>query len=108
MKTKALASAASLAALLGLAACNQPAPSTVRDTGNMAYPAPLPQGNVATTNTLQRTPDTGSVAFPAPLPQGQVGTTRTGANPRRPTDTGNMAYPAPLPQGQVGTTTLSR
>jgi len=103
MKSTAFASAMSLAAILALSACNAPAPSTVRDTGNMAYPAPLPQGQVSNTNTLARRPDVGSAAFPAPLPQGNVSNTTVG-NPRRPTDTGNMAYPAPLPQGQIETT----
>ena len=43
------------------------------------------------------------MAYPTPLPQGNIGTTRT-QGPNRPTDTGNMAYPTPVPQGNVGTT----
>lgn len=75
------------------------------DTGNMAYPAPLPQGNVGTSATGgARVPtDTGNMAYPTPLPQGNIGTSAT-SGARTPTDTGNMAYPAPLPQGNVGTT----
>ncbi len=105
MKT-AFAAATSLAAILALSACNAPSP---RDTGNMAYPAPVPQGNLATSTgpQSQRRPDTGSVTYPAPLPQGTVSTTTVGGS-RTPTDTGNMAYPAPLPSGNVGTTTLRR
>ena len=107
MKT-AFASAATLGATIGavlaLSACS-PAPTTVRDTGNMAFPAPNAAGQLAPSATGSvRTPtDTGNMAFPAPLPQGQIGTTSTtGAN--TPTDTGNMAFPAPRPQGRVGTT----
>ncbi len=107
MKTTASAAAA-LGALLALSACNTPAPSQVRDTGNMAYPAPLPQGNIGGSGTAMRQPDTGSVAYPAPLPQGNVSTTNTTGYSRTPTDTGNMAYPAPVRAGNVGTTTLSR
>lgn len=104
MKTSAFAYAAGLAALLAVSACNKPAPT---DTGNMAFPAPLPQGNVSTTTTTgaNRPTDTGNMAFPAPLPQGNVSTTRT-SGPNRPNDTGNMAYPAPLPQGRTSTTTV--
>ena len=51
-----------------------------------------------------RVPDTGNMAYPTPLPQGNIGTTTT-TGPNRP-DTGNMAYPAPMPQGNVGTTTV--
>ena len=111
MKTTAFASTlglgAGLAALLAMSAC---APVTQpRDTGNMAFPAPLPQGNVGPGlgTTAQRIPDTGNMAYPAPLPQGNLSTTATGG-PRRPTDTGNMAYPAPVPAGNIGTTRLSR
>lgn len=54
--------------------------------------------------------DTGNMAYPAPLPTGVYGTSAaTGSN--RPTDTGNMAYPSrwplaspapPRPRGRTG------
>ncbi len=93
------------AALIGLALV-QPAAAQSRaptDTGNMAYPAPLPQGNVSTTTTtgVNRPTDTGNMAYPAPLPQGTLSTTTT-QGPNRPTDTGNMASPAPRATGTVG------
>lgn len=101
MKIFALACTAALGFALATPASAQ---NTSRpDTGNMAYPAPQPQGNVGTTGTLQNRPDTGNMAYPAPLPQGNVGTTTTGQN--RP-DTGNMAYPTPQPQGNIGSTTV--
>ena len=103
MKLTALAAAAALvfgAAAPALAQTSR-APT---DTGNMAYPAPLPQGNIGTTTVPRRgTPDTGNMAYPAPVPQGNVGS--TASTTRRPTDTGNMAYPAPVPQGNLGSTT---
>ena len=71
------------------------------DTGSMAYPTPVPQGNVGSTVVGRQAPDTGNMAYPTPVPQGNIGTTVGG--PRTP-DTGNMAYPAPVPQGNVGTT----
>ncbi len=73
-----------------------------RDTGSMAYPAPVPQGNLSTTRVGPQAPDTGSMAYPAPVPQGNDRTTAVG---RQPGDTGSMAYPAPVPQGNLGTTT---
>ncbi len=103
MKVSALA----CAALLGLASAGTAMAQATRpqDTGNMAYPTPVPQGNVARHATPRQRPDTGSAQYPAPVPQGNVATTRT-MGPRRPTDTGNMAYPAPVPQGNIGTTTV--
>ena len=101
MKVLALAVAAvGLAAALPVAAQTTQRP----DTGNMAYPTPVPQGNVATTTVSPQAPDTGNMAYPAPLPQGNLSTTRVA--PGGPPDTGNMAYPAPLPQGNIGTTTV--
>ncbi len=107
LKLTAFAAALTLAATGGAMAQNSRAPT---DTGNMAYPAPLPQGNLSTTTTTgaSRAPtDTGNMAYPAPLPQGNLSTTTTGG-PRRPTDTGNMAYPSPLPQGNVGRSTTTK
>lgn len=79
--------------------------SSQRDVGNMAYPAPLPQGNLETTTITGRQPrDTGNMAYPEPLPQGNVATTVLSG--RQPRDTGNMAYPAPSPVGNVATTTV--
>lgn len=101
MRVSALACAAVLGlALAGpaLAQGNRPT-----DTGNMAYPTPVPQGNLGNTVTRRQAPDTGSSRYQTPQPQGNVGTTRT-TGARRPTDTGNMAYPDPVPQGNLGTT----
>jgi len=100
MKTYALA-----LAILGLtAAVPATAQTTQRpDTGSMAYPTPLPQGNIGTTVVGPQAPDTGNMAYPAPLPQGNV--TGNSTTPRA-ADTGSMAYPAPVPQGNVGTTTV--
>ena len=98
---KAFALALTLAGLA--AAVPAMAQTTQRpDTGSMAYPAPVPQGNVGTTTVGRQAPDTGNMAYPTPVPQGNVGTTVVG--PRATPDTGNMAYPAPVPQGNVGTT----
>lgn len=97
MRILAAAAALTLAAAPVLAQSRPPT-----DTGNMAYPAPLPQGNVGTTSTQPRTSaDTGNMAYPAPQPQGNLSTTPGAA---RPTDTGSMAYPAPVPQGTIATT----
>ena len=101
MKTFSLVSTAVLGLALATSAVAQTRQAP--DTGNMAYPTPVPQGNVGTTGTLQNIPDTGNMAYPTPLPQGNIGTTVVG--PNRP-DTGNMAYPTPAPQGNVGTTTV--
>lgn len=91
-------------AIVGLAVAAPALAQTTqpRDTGSMAYPAPLPQGKVGTTVVGPQAPDTGNMAYPTPVPQGNIGTTVVG--PRAPADTGNMAYPAPVPQGNVGTT----
>lgn len=105
MRVSALAYAAVLG--LGLVSPALAQGNRPTDTGNMAYPTPVPQGNLGTTVTPRRAPrqapDTGSARYPAPQPQGNIGTTRT-TGPQRPTDTGNMAYPAPVPQGNLGNT----
>jgi hypothetical protein len=101
MKVLALAYAAILSlAFAGTAMAQATRP---QDTGNMAYPNPVPQGNLGKTITPRQAPDTGSARYQTPTPQGNIGTTRT-VGPNRPTDTGNMAYPTPVPQGNVGTT----
>ncbi|MBC7799991.1 MAG: hypothetical protein H7Z10_05170 [Gemmatimonadaceae bacterium] len=107
MKVSVPALTAVLALSFGASAMAQTSRAPT-DTGNMAYPAPLPQGNIGSTALPgSRAPtDTGNMAYPDPLPQGNIGTTRVG--PGGPTDTGNMAYPAPLPQGNVGTTNTPR
>lgn len=92
-----------LAAVLAIGsapAFAQANPGNSGGQGGMAFPAPVPQGNISTTSpTTATTPrDTGSMAYPAPLPQGNVSTTRPGTAPA---DTGSMAYPAPRPQGNV-------
>ncbi len=86
------------ATLLGLAACTSNA-NRPTDVGNMAFPAPVPAGNVSTTTTTTaRRPgaDTGSMAEPSP--RGGV-VTRESVQP----DTGNMALPNSA-QGNAGTT----
>jgi hypothetical protein len=104
MKTLSFAFAAALVLSAASPAFAQ-TPSQPHDTGSMAYPTPLPQGNVSTSTTAARHPtDTGSMNYPAPLPQGKVATTTTAA--RKPTDTGSMAYPAPNAAGMTSTTTV--
>lgn len=79
------------------AACSYEPTDQPRDVGNMAYPQPLPQGNLSTTLVEGRRPrDTGNMAYPEPLPEGVVG--RAAAS-RQAFDTGNMSYPPPLPAG---------
>ena len=80
---KSLATILSLAAVLGTAACaNNPTRPT--DTGNMAFPAPVPQGNVGTARPA--TLDTGSMN--SPTVSGGI------SQPGNPgPDTGNMAMP---------------
>ena len=105
MKISAFALAAGVGlALAGATAGPFAAPANAqatKDTGNMAYPAPLPQGQVSTTVTQPRTAaDTGNMAYPAPQPAGTVG--GAAATPGK--DTGSMAYPAPKPAGNLATT----
>ena len=80
---KSLMSVLSLAAVLGTAACagNMTRPT---DTGNMAFPTPLPQGNIGYARPA--TLDTGSMN--APTVSG--GTLQPGYTGN---DTGNMALP---------------
>lgn len=85
---KSFATVLSLAALLGMSACAGN-PNRPTDTGNMAYPAPLPQGNIGVARPA--TLDTGSMNTPTV----SGGTLRPG-NPNN--DTGNMALP-PRAQG---------
>ena len=56
------------------AACAPNSGRAPTDVGNMAFPAPVPQGNVATTTTTRQAPDTGNMAYPAPQPQGNLST----------------------------------
>lgn len=80
---KSLMSVLSLAAVLGTAACagNMNRPT---DTGNMAFPTPVPQGNIG-------------VARPATLDTGSMNTPTASGGTLRPAnpgfDTGNMALP---------------
>ena len=82
---KSLATILSLAVVLGTAAC---APSTnpnrPTDTGNMAFPAPVQQGNIGTVRPA--TLDTGSMN--APTVSGGIARPSVGG-----ADTGNMALP---------------
>jgi hypothetical protein len=92
-----------LVMVAGLAAGCSPLEADVsQDVGNMAYPQPLAQGIVSTTEVFGRqSRDTGSMAYPDPLPQGVTGRS---APTGRTFDTGNMAYPAPRPEGNTATT----
>lgn len=111
MKVSALACAAILGVAFAgpaMAQANRPT-----DTGSMAFPSPLPQGNVGRTITPRQAPDTGNMAYPAPVPQGNIGSatvprgnmgSAVARRARRPTDTGSMGYPDPLPQGNLNTT----
>lgn len=117
MKPAIFATVLAAASVLAISACTQP--TGPRDTGNMAFPTPLPQGTLGTT-TGTRATDTGNMAYPTPLLQGNIATT-TGV---RTPDTGGMASPVTplsrgadtngaqyqpnLPQGQVGTTRTTR
>jgi hypothetical protein len=68
----------------------------------MAYPAPVAQGDLRTTNPAAQSLDLrGSMAYPARRPQGNVATTPLSGEIA---DKGSMAYPAPAPQGNVSTT----
>ena len=81
---KSLATILSLAAVLGTAACANN-PNRPTDTGNMAFPAPVPQGNVGTARPA--TLDTGSMN--SPTVSGGI------SQPGNPgPDTGNMAMPS--------------
>ncbi len=98
-----LLTAALLAA--SVAACAPTGPGNQLDVGNMAYPDPLPQGNLSTVAVSGRQPrDTGNMAYPDPLPQGDLATTVVRG--RQPRDVGNMAYPAASPAGNIVTTTV--
>ncbi len=67
-----------VALVLGVAACQNPPPPVQQDTGNMAFPSPLPQGNISTTRTTGTgVPDTGNMAYPTPQAAGVLRTTPT-------------------------------
>jgi hypothetical protein len=92
MKPAIFATVLAAASVLAISACTQP--TGPRDTGNMAFPTPLPQGTVGTTTGV-RTPDTGGMASPVtPLSRGA--------------DTNGAQFQPNLPQGQVGTTRTTR
>lgn len=80
---KSLTTVLALAAVLGTAAC---AGNTTRptDTGNMAFPTPVPQGNIGYARPA--TADTGSMNAPT-VSGGSIQTGNPGP------DTGNMALP---------------
>lgn len=82
---KSLTTVLSLALALGVAACAGNPPVSTSDTGNMAYPTPVRQGNVGLASPA--TMDTGSMNMP----------TASGGIASRPSpgfDTGNMALPS--------------
>ena len=81
---KSLTTALSLALALGVAACAGNPPVGTQDTGSMAYPTPMRQGNIGTASPALS--DTGSMNAPTIR-----GGTATQANPGF--DTGNMALP---------------
>ena len=100
------------AAALTLGACadqrtaNAPPPQVQRDTGNMAFPTPQPQGNISTSQGYQGGPrDVGNMAYPEPMRQGQVTPRGTSGARLAPTDTGNMAFPPPRASGTLRTST---
>ena len=100
-KLHALRSCRTIVAVLGISAlagaCSYAPTDRPTDVGNMAYPQPLPEGNLSTTASLSRQPtDTGNMAYPEPVPAGVV---RRAAVTRGAPDTGSMAYPEPLPVG---------
>lgn len=68
--------ALSLALGISAAACTAERPAAPFDVGNMAYPEPLPQGEISARAVSGRTFDTGNMAFPTPLPQGDIAVTR--------------------------------
>ena len=79
------------------AACTTQPSDRSLDVGSMAFPQPLPEGNLTTTAVSGRWPtDTGNMAYPEPVPAGIVGRATVS---RQAFDTGNMAYPTPLPEG---------
>ena len=82
---KSLTTALSLALALGVAACAGNPPVAQQDTGNMAYPTPVRQGNIGTATPALS--DTGSMNAPT-IRSGGVAT-----NPSPGFDTGNMALP---------------
>ena len=83
---KSLATVLSLAVVLGTAACSPSTnPNRPTDTGNMAFPAPVPQGNLGTVRPA--TLDTGSMNSPTV----SGGISRPG---NYGADTGNMALPS--------------
>lgn len=96
---RATLAALSISALV--AACTTGPSDRPLDVGNMAYPEPLPEGNLSTTAVSGRQPtDTGNMAYPEPVPAGIVGrVTISRQASRQPFDTGSMAYPEPLPVG---------
>ena len=97
MKSVLFATVFAAASILAVSA-NAQTTSQPRDTGNMAYPAPLPQGAVGT-DSARRPADTGNMAYPAS--PGAIGTSTM---PTRGADTNSSQYQTNLPQGQVGTT----
>ena len=74
----------SVLAVLGLAACSNN-PNRPTDTGNMAYPTPVPSGVIGTNRPGL---DTGNMA--QPMPSGNVGGLR--ASPET-SGAGQMALP---------------
>lgn len=96
----AMLAALGIAALA--AACTTAPSDRPLDVGNMAYPQPLPEGNLNTTAVVGRLPrDTGNMAYPEPVPAGVIGRATVS---RQAFDTGSMAYPTPLPAGNGPTT----
>ena len=81
-----------------------------KDTGSMAYPAPVPNTGTRLAAPSHRQPRArrltpATCSIPAPLRvKATLSTTRTTGVGANPLDTGSMAYPAPLPQGNVGMT----
>ena len=98
---QAAAAFAFLIALAALGGCASTPSAAPTQSGSMAYPAPVPQGNLRTTDPqAQSVNHRGAAAYPAPRAQGNLATTPTSGQT---SDEGSMAYPAPAPQGNLTT-----
>ena len=85
-----------------LSACAGASSGAPLDVGSMALPTSTQQAATITSSVSRpSTPDIGNMAFPAPLPQGVISRT---ANPVRYPDTGNMALPTARPTGDLAIT----
>ncbi len=99
---RTLVAVAGLGLLASGCATKEAASDRPVDVGNMAYPQPLPEGNLKTSTVDGSGPrDTGSMAYPDAAATSTFG--RPSRSQRR-VDTGSMAYPDPQPNGSGRTT----